>query len=881
MQAPTPASRARQDGTHICTAAEGGHGRTHDGGVAVLHVLIQAPAAWVLVVPISCPEPTYLTFEAPEFYDPFRFARWTGPGIAVFQRSAGAVRMSGHNVDVNPPPALLVIQKNMANSATRIPTNRRSTDLSNTRRNDIPGPAHRRSSGSRSSIPHSPTALSNTPLPVRAPTSSTQFSDAPNSSSGPRIAVRSSTLSLPQYRDRRLRIFCLREHTDEDPEFLVDVLKHVSNISGDKQLPRKGGRSIVLCVHVLNEKGEEDRVAAKVLEVNNSLTESLALAEWHILQKFNHKHIIATAGACKMISYDNDDEDVPRVNIGILLYPYAPYTLKDRIEKIARAEGARRVGMSKLMLKWFACLCHAVVYLHSEGSKHRDIKPENILVDNVNTVILADFDRAGAHYEDPRMLESQGPTPRTDRYAPACVFDETSPRGPERDINCLGFCFLEMATVILGETETKLVQHLHAKAKTKSPGIPPYREALADGSVESWLAHLKKTSHSRPELVPIDSFKRVTVEEFLGLILSMMRADSSQSHMLRPAWEILRQLCDPCEHCGPTLPQQVSSESQQQLAADRPSNKVPRRQSNGALAPPSSTTHSPLSGPSRFHADGTAMERRSTEDTMHLADSRQNQAPTSILSEETSDRLPSKSEESDDEVTSTPKLTVTRTVTGNGTITVPLQYHRNVVDDTDASERPLKRRCPAETLDRNRVPSQLDKINEVSVGPRAKASTSDSEMLRTSPAPQNSHPPSVDSQENPVTDDRALTPSGRKRSFRNFVDQINGSLVCLWGCDPRKRAALKLKSRVKQPFELTPPLIHITASVLTGNLYHIDSRSGSRLKGDLTFACQYSAKMRGFESDFRASTVTGDDSTICQMNPAHHDLCTWWRRMDL
>ncbi|OCL06084.1 kinase-like protein, partial [Glonium stellatum] len=98
----------------------------------------------------------------------------------------------------------------------------------------------------------------------------------------------------------------------------------------------------------------------------------------------------------------------------------------------------------------FGCLCQAVIYLHGAQIKHKDIKPSNILVHN-DTVILTDFGIAHDYSDLDEGSNTGGPTGFTAAYAaPEVVRQER--RNRSADIFSLGCVFLEMITVVLGET---------------------------------------------------------------------------------------------------------------------------------------------------------------------------------------------------------------------------------------------------------------------------------------------------------------------------------------------------------------------------------------------------------------------------------------------
>ncbi|KAF2164245.1 hypothetical protein M409DRAFT_25589 [Zasmidium cellare ATCC 36951] len=240
-------------------------------------------------------------------------------------------------------------------------------------------------------------------------------------------------------------------------------------------------KSEVHSAKFLREDGTHEHVAVKSVPLEAE-HEKRVLEEFRQLADLDHCHIIAALGVFI------EDQIPGSARIGILLFPLAPLNMEQYLYMISDHNRACKPGIEwrmfhdmKVFVSYFACLCQAVIYLHDLDNpiKHRDIKPENILIHG-GTVILADFDIA-KQYTNRELAYTEGPTHSTPRYAPQNVKDE-EPRGLEWDVVCLGFVFLEMASVMMGETMQDLIAALENKY---------YSDALSSRLIHGWLKKLK------------------------------------------------------------------------------------------------------------------------------------------------------------------------------------------------------------------------------------------------------------------------------------------------------------------------------------------------------------------------------------------------------
>lgn len=165
------------------------------------------------------------------------------------------------------------------------------------------------------------------------------------------------------------------------------------------------------------------------------------------LKKLSHIHIVEFVG-----SYTD-----PKF-VGILMTPVADYNLKDFLVRDALSAGDR-----SFLRTFFGCLAQAVCYLHEQRVRHKDIKPENVLVKN-ERVYLTDF---GISLDWSELDDSvtSGSTVKTPRYcAPEVAYHRA--RDSSSDMWSLGCVYLEMWTVLKGETLSALTNYMRLHGTT-------------------------------------------------------------------------------------------------------------------------------------------------------------------------------------------------------------------------------------------------------------------------------------------------------------------------------------------------------------------------------------------------------------------------------
>jgi serine/threonine protein kinase len=159
------------------------------------------------------------------------------------------------------------------------------------------------------------------------------------------------------------------------------------------------------------------------------------------LKKLSHLHIVELVG-----SYTD-----PKF-VGIIMSPVADYNLKEFLALDPLPAGGR-----SFLRTFFGCLASALCYLHDNRVRHKDVKPQNVLVKG-HQVYLTDFG-ISLDWSELGQSTTSGPTIKTPRYCAPEVADY-APRNSLSDVWSLGCVFLEIWTVLKGETIVALLEHL-------------------------------------------------------------------------------------------------------------------------------------------------------------------------------------------------------------------------------------------------------------------------------------------------------------------------------------------------------------------------------------------------------------------------------------
>jgi ankyrin repeat protein len=178
----------------------------------------------------------------------------------------------------------------------------------------------------------------------------------------------------------------------------------------------------------------------KVLDGTQNRTESF-MKELKALKRLKHRHII------KLVSSYTEP-----TFLGLIMSPVADCDLADFLAKLPGSNEEDRRSKTSLLWSYFGCLTNAIFYLHhSKDIRHKDIKPKNILLKGPN-VLLTDFGISHDWSESERLRSTtRQERTRSPKYCSPEVAKDKK-RGSSSDIWSLGCVFLEMMTVLKGNT---------------------------------------------------------------------------------------------------------------------------------------------------------------------------------------------------------------------------------------------------------------------------------------------------------------------------------------------------------------------------------------------------------------------------------------------
>lgn len=173
-----------------------------------------------------------------------------------------------------------------------------------------------------------------------------------------------------------------------------------------------------------------------------------------------------------------------------------------------------------LVRGFFGCLAGTLDYLHKNKVIHQDIKPQNILVKE-NRALLTDFGISRS-WEGLTRGTTTAEMGRTWTYA-APEVARGGPKTQSADVWSLGCVFLEMCTVLKGQSVAKMRKYFSDSTDNTSfhdniDGIAGWMGRLrgaaprGDDAALDWVADMLQTDPNN-RLTPYEVFSR-TVAEF-------------------------------------------------------------------------------------------------------------------------------------------------------------------------------------------------------------------------------------------------------------------------------------------------------------------------------------------------------------------------------
>jgi serine/threonine protein kinase len=188
--------------------------------------------------------------------------------------------------------------------------------------------------------------------------------------------------------------------------------------------------------------------------------------------------------------------------------PVADENLASFLRNFPNVARNERESQRKLLWSFFGCLENALAHLHFVFDiRHKDIKPQNILVRR-NNILLTDFGMA-LDWSDTLETTTRGEMRKTDKYCAPEAAAAYEPRNSKSDIWSLGCVFLEMMTILKGETMSTIEQFFRDNG-SQSPFFRSNQEAICD-----WLTRLKRNANEDSEFgnTPLEWIQKMLKQE--------------------------------------------------------------------------------------------------------------------------------------------------------------------------------------------------------------------------------------------------------------------------------------------------------------------------------------------------------------------------------
>ncbi|KAI9884759.1 MAG: hypothetical protein M1823_003469, partial [Watsoniomyces obsoletus] len=221
------------------------------------------------------------------------------------------------------------------------------------------------------------------------------------------------------------------------------------------------------------------------------------------LKRLSHRHLVKFIGSYTDPKY-----------VSILMSPVAESNLAEYLQVNPFPE-----GRTSVLRSFYGCLASALLYLHDNQIRHKDIKPANILHHN-DTVLLTDFGTALDWSEVGQSTTRSRPAALSVPYCAPEVANWEK-RNSSSDIWSLGCVFIEMETVVKGETIDSMHRFFQDHG-THQRFIRNNAEAT-----RLWLerlrGHSESAAHNEPlrwiaDMVRVNPFERLTARQILNRI---------------------------------------------------------------------------------------------------------------------------------------------------------------------------------------------------------------------------------------------------------------------------------------------------------------------------------------------------------------------------
>ncbi|KAI9686825.1 MAG: hypothetical protein M1820_010545 [Bogoriella megaspora] len=246
----------------------------------------------------------------------------------------------------------------------------------------------------------------------------------------------------------------------------------------------QGGFGVVdlVCSKLSQKSYARKRVTRGRPTERNLEAQRFLIKEIKHLRNFSHKHLVKILG-----SYTDKN------CIAFLMQPIADHDLNTFL---VGSKPSQEQCVS--MRNYFGCLAGAIDYLHLHKIRHRDIKSENILIKG-DRIFITDFGTAYEWSKANATTQNRNVPFSVEYTSPEVI--RGKPRNTASDMWSLGVVFLEMATVLLGNTISKFKAHMdHCSARHTGGrqllSAEPYPYANLP-AVTAWMEHLQRQDHAQ------------------------------------------------------------------------------------------------------------------------------------------------------------------------------------------------------------------------------------------------------------------------------------------------------------------------------------------------------------------------------------------------